>query len=80
MMPSSKADFSKAEWRKSSRSTAGNDCVEVAARNGICAVRDSKNPATGHLTFSSRIWQQFTATLKNRASVHGAPRKACSSP
>lgn len=31
------------EWRKSSRSNNGSDCVEVAA--ALDRVRDSKNPA-----------------------------------
>lgn len=30
-------------WRKSSRSSANSNCVEVA--NTLAAVRDSKNPA-----------------------------------
>ena len=33
-------------WRKSSRSNSGGQCVEV--RSDGCAVRDSKNPA-GHV-------------------------------
>jgi len=31
-------------WRKSSNSTGGNDCVEVAQAGTSCLVRDSKNP------------------------------------
>ena len=31
-------------WRKSSHSTGGNDCVEVAQAGTSCLVRDSKNP------------------------------------
>jgi hypothetical protein len=36
-------------WRKSSRSTGGNDCVEVAQTETSCLVRDSKNPDGAHL-------------------------------
>lgn len=68
-MSTQEADFSSAGWRKSSRSTAGNDCVEVAAAGGACAVRDSKNPTAGHLVFDSRTWQQFTAAMKRGAGV-----------
>ena len=32
-------------WRKSSRSGAGNDCVELAHGEKVGAVRDSKNPS-----------------------------------
>ena len=31
-------------WRKSSHSTGGNDCVEIAQAGTSCLVRDSKNP------------------------------------
>lgn len=33
-------------WRKSSRSGATNDCVELAHGREVGAVRDSKNPHT----------------------------------
>ena len=38
------------EWRKSSRSTNTDNCVEVAG--DLAAVRDSKNPEGGQLRFA----------------------------
>jgi hypothetical protein len=73
MMPAANTDFSKGPWRKSSRSTAGNDCVEVAVSSGVCAVRDSKNPADGYLAFNSGAWRQFLATLTNHTPGPGLP-------
>lgn len=59
------------QWRKSSHSTAGNDCVEVAQTGTTCAVRDSKNPANGHLTFAPTAWEDFTSAIKHgRHSGH----------
>jgi hypothetical protein len=55
--PSVKIDMSKARWRKSSLSLAGN-CVEVAFVDDLVAVRDSKNPA-GTLVFSASEWAAF---------------------
>jgi len=53
-----------ARWRKSSHSGGGNQCVEVAAVDGAYAVRDSKNPAAGHLAFSAQAWGQFLEEVK----------------
>lgn len=36
-------------WRKSSRSADQGNCVELAYTTTSGAVRDSKNPAGGHL-------------------------------
>lgn len=40
------------DWRKSSFSTETADCVEIAYRAAapMVGIRDSKNPAGGHLT------------------------------
>ncbi|MFD9705186.1 DUF397 domain-containing protein [Lentzea sp. NPDC059081] len=54
-------DFSGAEWRKSSRSSGGNNsaCVEVAHVGPSVGVRDSKNPDAGTLVFSAVQWAFF---------------------
>jgi hypothetical protein len=46
-------------FRKSSYSGAGENCIEVADLPCGAAVRDSKNPATGHLPFPSTEWDAF---------------------
>lgn len=54
------ADLTGAQWRKSTRSSAQGNCVEVA-RNlpGIVAVRDSKNPTGPALIFTPSEWDAF---------------------
>jgi Domain of unknown function (DUF397) len=59
-------NLSRAIWRKSAYSSGqGGNCVEVA-RNlpGIVAIRDSKNPGGGALTFSPETWHGFLADIK----------------
>jgi Domain of unknown function (DUF397) len=51
-------------WRKSSYSGGGNNCVEVAEIASGRAVRDSKNPDGGHLTFGVGAWQAFLTDIK----------------
>jgi hypothetical protein len=40
------------DWRKSSRSGAGNDCVELLVRPTVTGVRDTKRRDAGHLLLS----------------------------
>jgi hypothetical protein len=40
-------------------------CVAVAHKNGIIAVKDTKNPDQDHLTFDKEEWAAFTAGIKN---------------
>jgi hypothetical protein len=55
-----------ADWRKSTFSSNGGNCVEIA-RNlpGLVAVRDSKDPGGPALVFSPADWEAFTARLKD---------------
>ncbi|WP_436500712.1 DUF397 domain-containing protein [Actinokineospora sp. HUAS TT18] len=58
------SDLARAHWRKSSRSGAGNDCVELVVRRGGAAVRDSKNAGHGHLAFADGGWLAFLSAVK----------------
>ena len=51
-------------WRKSSYSGSMNECVECAVDGDRRAVRDSKTPGDGVLTFGDREWAAFLADLK----------------
>ncbi|MGW0393534.1 DUF397 domain-containing protein [Streptomyces sp. NPDC003042] len=54
---------SELEWFKSSYSDSGdiNDCVEVANTPATTHVRDSKDTALPHLTFTPRAWTDFVS-------------------
>ena len=58
------SDLSAARWRKSSRSGAGNDCVELVVAGIGAAVRDSKNPEAGHVSFETPGWDSFMGVVK----------------
>ncbi|MFB4303311.1 DUF397 domain-containing protein [Actinomadura sp. NTSP31] len=56
----------RVHWRKSTHSGADEgNCIEVADLEGHIGVRDSKNPAAGHLTLTRR---NFAALLTRLAS------------
>jgi hypothetical protein len=58
-------DLSGVNWFKSSRSSAGKDCVETAFLDGgLVGVRDSKNPTAGALVFSPTEWDAFAAGIQ----------------
>ncbi|WP_225641538.1 DUF397 domain-containing protein [Streptomyces werraensis] len=53
-------------WRRSSYSGEGdgNNCVEIAETQAHIAVRDSKTPSRGTLTFPAGAFAVFISALK----------------
>ncbi|WP_433371357.1 DUF397 domain-containing protein [Streptosporangium sp. CA-115845] len=51
-------------WRKSSRSTNGGNCVEVAREDSRYLVRDSKDPDGFILSFAPSGWAAFLGWVK----------------
>ncbi|AZS87455.1 DUF397 domain-containing protein [Streptomyces griseoviridis] len=56
-------------WFTSSYSDNGGNCVEIAAnlaaRQGIIPVRDSKVPTSPVLTFQTNVFTTFLTSLKD---------------
>jgi hypothetical protein len=57
-------DFKGLSWKKSSRSSSNGQCVETAETPDLIAVRDSKNPDGGMLTFEHAAWTSFVEDVK----------------
>jgi hypothetical protein len=60
-------DNSGREWRRSSRSYGGGNCVEAAsARHGAhIGVRDSKDPEGAVLRFTPVQWNAFVSGVRS---------------
>jgi hypothetical protein len=62
------------EFRKSSYSAQGQECVEVAhfpesfrvSNDSGAAIRDSKHPDAGHLPFPATEWSGFLSAALSR--------------
>ena len=73
-------DLSRAQWHKSSRSSANGQCVEVAHLDQAVAVRDSKNPAGPKLIFTRQAWTSFICGLKDGDGTRGEAAGLCCLP
>jgi len=56
--------FLSDDFRKASGS-GDTGCVEVATKDGLIGVRDSKNQAGPVLHFNEREWRAFVEGVKN---------------
>ena len=65
-MASTRIDLSTAVWRKSTKSGATGNCVEVAALDsGDFAVCNSRHPAGPALVFTRAEWFAFLGGVEN---------------
>ncbi|WP_440099704.1 DUF397 domain-containing protein [Streptosporangium sp. H16] len=61
-------ELSTAVWRKSSRSNADSNCVEITRlNNNRVGVRDSKNPNGPALVFGAAAFAAFLEAVKAEA-------------
>lgn len=58
-------DLTGAVWFKSTHSSGGEECVEVAFLPGGVGVRDSKNPTGPALIFTPAAWDAFSASVQS---------------
>jgi Domain of unknown function (DUF397) len=53
-------------WRKSTKSIANGQCIEIAALlNGRLSVRDSVDKAGPTATFTPNVWRTFLTRVKD---------------
>ncbi|GAB3473827.1 DUF397 domain-containing protein [Amycolatopsis cihanbeyliensis] len=58
---------SERQWSKSSRSSTGTNCVEIALPDGAhrhVGVRDTKDRTGGTLLLSASAWRAFTRQVR----------------
>lgn len=53
------------KFRKSTHSAGASECVEVADLLVGAAVRDSKYPEKGHLSFPAMEWEAFLGAARD---------------
>ncbi|MFJ2442417.1 MULTISPECIES: DUF397 domain-containing protein [unclassified Streptomyces] len=59
-----------AHWAKSSYSSGGDNCVEVASANDTTGIRDSKAPHGPLLTFPTASFTAFLGGIKSPIADH----------
>jgi hypothetical protein len=58
------ADLGRSQWRKSTRSALGNECLEIADIGSAVGIRDSKNTAN-RLVVSTEAWRAFVNAVRH---------------
>ncbi|WP_245533541.1 DUF397 domain-containing protein [Actinoalloteichus spitiensis] len=73
MTPAEMTPAGRLAWRTSTRSSNGENCVEVAPVADGVVIRHSKNPAVGTISFPCDAWTAFIrdASEEGRASANG---------
>lgn len=59
------ADLPGVQWRTSTRTQNGGDCVELATAHGLHLARDSKDPNGPVLAFTGQNWSGFLGGVKS---------------
>ncbi|WP_082126644.1 DUF397 domain-containing protein [Allosalinactinospora lopnorensis] len=57
-------ECSSTAWHVSSHSGSNANCVEYAQLPSSVAVRDSKRPRAGHLSFPGAEWSAFLSAVR----------------
>ena len=60
----SPTELARAPWRKSTRSTSANGCVEAAQLAGRVGVRDSRDPHGPVQLYTARQWTRFITAIR----------------
>jgi hypothetical protein len=64
-MPAQLSQYAALAWRKSTFSSGGGDCVEIAPDALSVLVRDSRNRSGAVLAMSPSQWSAFLRRIRN---------------
>lgn len=64
-------DLSTANWRKSTFSDVGGNCVEAALMADGVIIRHSKHPTAGTIAFSHPEWEGFLSDVRHGLTSNG---------
>jgi hypothetical protein len=56
--------MNRLDWRKSARSINAGNCTEVASSAGFVLVRDSQDPHSLVLPYSTTTWRTFLSAAR----------------